>query len=145
MFNKFITFIQSFVLCVKPHSQVGDSNNLTLPHERGQLPTVPSMFQVSIQGRGLSYPFGRVTTVLGPLHGDARSSYSISVADEGVPPKINVQASTPVSKPQSYEVAISSMKRGGVEFYHGQSFPTSITGVINTSTARVLTLTPSHP
>ena len=84
--------------------------------------------------------------VLGPLCGDARSSHGISVEDEAVTPKIDAWASTPISCPQSYELAISSMKRGGVEFYCGQSFPTSITGVISTSTARNMPLlTPSHP
>ena len=98
-----------------------------------------SRFQVSIQGQVFSYSFGRVTTVLGPLHGDARSSHSISVEDEVVTPKVNVWASTPISCPQSYELAISSMKRGVVEFNHGQPYPASITSVINTSAARVLT------
>ena len=103
------------------------------------------MFQVSLQGRVLSYPFGRVTMVLGPLCGGTRSSHSISVEDGVVTQKIDAQASTPISHPQSYELAISSMKRGWVEFYGGQSFPTSITGVINTFTTRVLTLTPLDP
>ena len=98
------------------------------------------MFQVSIQYRVFSYPFGRVTAVLGPLHGDTRRSYGISVEDKTVTGKIYAWASTPIHPPK-----ISRPKRAGVEFYNGQSFPTSLTGVINTSTARVMTLTPSHP
>ena len=58
---------------------------------------------------------------------------------------IDAWTSTPISHPQSYELAVSCMKRGGVDFNHSQSFPTSITDVINTSTTRVTTLTPSHP
>ena len=104
-----------------------------------------SMFQLGIQGSIFSYPFGRVTIVLGPLSGDTRSSHGISVEDETVTPKIDTRARTPISHPQSYELEISSMKRCGVDFYCGQSFPTSITGVINTSAARAPALTPSHP
>ena len=73
-----------------------------------------SRFQISVQGR-VFYPFGRVRMVQGPLHEDARSSHSINVEGEVVTPKINVWASSPVSCPQSYELAISRMKRGGVE------------------------------
>ena len=47
--------------------------------------------------------------------GDARSSHSISVQDEIVTPKFDAWASAPISHPQSYELAISSLKRGGVE------------------------------
>ena len=80
--------------------------------------------------------------VFGPLHGDARISHDISVEDEVVTPKINAWAGTPILCPQSYELAISSTKTGGVEFYHGQPYPTSITGMISTSDATVLMLTP---
>ena len=83
--------------------------------------------------------------VLVPSHGDARSSCGISIGDEAVNPKINTWVSTPISHPQSYELAISSMQRGRVEFYHGQPFPTSIASVINTSATRAPMLTPSHP
>ena len=69
--------------------------------------------------------------VLGPFHGDTKRSNSIHVEDGVVALKIDA-------------VAITSMKRGRVEFYYGWPYPTSITSVINTSTARVLTLTPSH-
>ena len=47
--------------------------------------------------------------------GAARSSHDISVEDKMVTPKINAWANAPISCPQSYELAISSMKRGGVE------------------------------
>ena len=47
--------------------------------------------------------------------GDSRSSYSISVEDEMIIPKINAWASAPISHPQSYELSISSMKRGRME------------------------------
>ena len=46
--------------------------------------------------------------------------------------------------PQSHELAISSMKRSGVKFYHGWSYPTSIISVISMSAARAPTLSPSH-
>ena len=61
------------------------------------------------------YPFSRVTLVLGPLHGYARSSHSISVEHKAVTQKIDAWAGTPISHPQSYEFAISNMKRGRVE------------------------------
>ena len=62
------------------------------------------------------YPSGRVMMVQGPLCGDARSSHGISVEDKMVGQKIDALASTPVSCPQSYELAISRIKRGGIEF-----------------------------
>ena len=52
--------------------------------------------------------------VWGALHGGHRSSHGISVEDGIVAPKIDAQASTPISHPQSYELAISSMKRGWI-------------------------------
>ena len=54
--------------------------------------------------------------VQGPLCGNARSSYSISVEGKMVTQKFDVWASAPFSCPQRYELAISRMKRGGVEF-----------------------------
>ena len=57
--------------------------------------------------------------VLGPLHGDARSPHSISVEDEAVTPKIDAQDSTPIPCPQSYELAISSMKKCAAEVTTG--------------------------
>ena len=47
--------------------------------------------------------------------GTTRSSHSISVEDEMVTQKIDAWASPPISHPRSYELAISSMKRAGVE------------------------------
>ena len=52
----------------------------------------------------------------GPMHGDARCSHNISVEGKGVTPKIDAWTSTPISCPQSYEIAVSRMKRGGVGF-----------------------------
>ena len=54
--------------------------------------------------------------VQGPLHGDTRISHCIGVEGKVVAPKIDVWASTPISCPLSYELPISRMKRGGVEF-----------------------------
>ena len=59
----------------------------------------------------------------GPLYGDARSSHGISVDGGGVTPKIDVQSSTPISCPQRFELAISRMKRGGVEFVIASHIP----------------------
>ena len=47
--------------------------------------------------------------------GDARSSHSIYVQGEISTPKIGAQASAPISYCQSYELAISRLKRGGIE------------------------------
>ena len=61
--------------------------------------------------------FGRVSMVQGPIAcGDARSSHSISVKDKSVAQNINAWASAPIPALQSYELAISRTKRGGVEF-----------------------------
>ena len=59
----------------------------------------------------------------GPLHCNARSSHGISVEGKGVTPKINVQSSTPISCHQSFELAISRMKSGGVEFVIASHIP----------------------
>ena len=78
--------------------------------------------------------------------GTPGSSHGISVEDEVVTPKIDVWASTPISHPQSFELAISSMKRGGVEFYRSQPCILEASPVwINTSATRTPKLTSSHP
>ena len=47
--------------------------------------------------------------------GNTRSFLSICVLDERIIPKINAQASTPISYPPCFELAISRMKRDGIE------------------------------
>ena len=54
--------------------------------------------------------------VQGPLHGDARSSHSISVKDKMVAQKSMHSLVLPFHITQSYKLAISRMKRGGIEF-----------------------------
>ena len=61
------------------------------------------------------YLSGRVTTAQGPLHGDA-ISHSFSVEGKTVIQKFDAWTGAPISCPQSYEHAISRMKRDGVEF-----------------------------
>ena len=58
-----------------------------------------------------------------PIHWDARSSHGISVEGKGVAQKINAWTCTPISCPQSFELAISRMKRGGVEFIIARHIP----------------------
>ena len=62
------------------------------------------------------YAPGRVMMAQGPLCGGARRSHGISVEGEMVTKKIDAWASAPISCPQCYELAISRMKRSGVEF-----------------------------
>ena len=64
---------------------------------------------------GFFYLFDRATSVGVRCMGDARSSHGISVWDEIGTPKINAWASTPISCPKNYELAISRPKRGGVK------------------------------
>ena len=78
------------------------------------------------------YPFGSVTTVQGPLHGDARSSHSISVEDEAVTQKSMCWLALPFHAPQGYELAISRTKRGGVEFIMAGHMLQASTSVIST-------------
>ena len=51
----------------------------------------------------------------GPLHGEHQEFHGICIQDEVVTPKINAQASVPVPHPQFCELAISRMKKDGVE------------------------------
>ena len=62
-------------------------------------------------------------TAQGPLHEDAMSSHGIHVEDKRVMPKVDVWSSTPVSCLQSFELEISKMKRGGVEFVIASCIP----------------------
>ena len=48
--------------------------------------------------------------------GDARNSHGISVQDESVTQKLMHGLTHHFPTPESYELAISRMKRGGVEF-----------------------------
>ena len=48
--------------------------------------------------------------------GDARISHSISVEDESVIQKSMHRLAFPRPTPQSYELAISRIKRSGIEF-----------------------------
>ena len=59
---------------------------------------------------------GRVSMVQVPLHGCTRNSHGISVKDESVTQKLMHRLALLFPAPQSYELAISRMKRGGVEF-----------------------------
>ena len=77
--------------------------------------------------------------VWSPLQGDIRSSHGISAEDEMVTLNIDSQASTPISHPQSYDLAISSMRWGWG--YHGWYYPSSFTSVIITTASRTLMLT----
>ena len=61
------------------------------------------------------------------------------------PRKIDVWASAPVSHPQSYELAISRMKRGGVEFIYSRQYPAGFTCVISASATGMLLLMPAQP
>ena len=76
---------------------------------------------------------------------DTSNSGSISVKYEPVTEKWMHGLALPYPTPQSYELAISRMKRGGVELYHGQLYPTGLTSVISTFNIGTPTLTPSHP
>ena len=112
--------------CVKSCSQVGDSNGLTLfcwgkqliPAPSNHLDwhaLMPAKCSKVVYRAGL-YPSSRVMMAQGPLCGDTRSSQDINVRDEMVTQIIYVWASTLISCPQHYELAISRMKRGGVQF-----------------------------
>ena len=52
---------------------------------------------------------------MGSLCRGCQEFHGISVHDEKVTPNINAWASIPISCPQSYELAIFRMKRGGVD------------------------------
>ena len=84
------------------------------------------------------YPFDRATLVGVACMDDARSSHSISICDEIGTLNINAQASTPISCPPNYKLAVSRPKRGGVEENLGWSYLLSLTGVISTSATRTL-------
>ena len=60
------------------------------------------------------------------------------------PKKSMHRASTPISHPQSYELAISRMKRGGVEVIIASHILQASPGVISTSAARILALMHTH-
>ena len=113
----FTHLYKCFVSCVKPCSQTVDSNSPTLLHWRRWLGLVPLQIFTESSKLALRAGFDRGTLVWDPLHGEHQEFYShnISVQDEKITPKIDAQSSTPVSHPQSYELAICRMKRGGVE------------------------------
>ena len=79
---------------------------------------VPQVFTESSKlaiRAGFFYSFNRATSVGIPCVGDTRSLNNISIQDKIVTLKIDAQASTLISCPQSYKLAISRPKRGGVE------------------------------
>ena len=53
--------------------------------------------------------------VWGPLHGECQEFHGICIQDEVIIPKINAWASAPIPHTLSCELAISRMKRVGVE------------------------------
>ena len=112
----FIHVYKVFVSHVKLCSWADGSNQLnTGGGGRNHLPPVSTQGSKLAFRAGFFYPFNRATLVGVPCMGDARSSQGISVQGEISTPEINAQASAPISHPQSYELAISRLKRGGVE------------------------------
>ena len=53
--------------------------------------------------------------VWGPLHGEHQELHGICIHDKLIILKINAWASAPIPHPLCCELAISRMKRGGVE------------------------------
>ena len=53
--------------------------------------------------------------VQGPLHGEFQEFHGICIQDEVVTQKLNAWASVPIPHPLCCELAISRIKRGGVE------------------------------
>ena len=95
---------------------LGGFNSLTLSHWGGWPRTVPSQkvstgFQVSLYSR-ISYLLGRVKTVWGPLYGKCHEVCGICIQDEVVTQNIGQNTH---SIPPCCELAISRMKRGGVD------------------------------
>ena len=105
-FNKSLTFIHLYKVLIHVLSFAHGWVIQTVQHldtGGGQLEPSPPCFhwgfQVSFQSR-IFLPVQQGNFGRDPLCGDARCSHSISVSDEIGTPKINVQASTPVSCPQ---------------------------------------------
>ena len=51
----------------------------------------------------------------GPLVGECQVFHGICIQDGIITPKIDAWASTPISHPLCCELAVSRMKRGGIE------------------------------
>ena len=94
-------------------------NSLTLLHLGWWLKPVPSQgfsqrFQVSLESRGfLSIWLGN--NGMGPLVWEMLEFHGICIQEGIVTPRINAWASAPISHTPCWKLAISRMKRGGVE------------------------------
>ena len=86
-----------------------------LPNHLDQHPLMLTKCSKLVYRAGL-HPSGWVMMAQCPLCGDARSSHSIVVEGETVAQKLMCGLALQFHAPQSYELAISRMKRGEIEF-----------------------------
>ena len=116
--NKYLTFThlyKVFVSCVKLCSHMGDSNSPAHLHWRRWLGPAPLLIFSECSKLAFRAGFGS-----GKWYGvlcvrDTRNSHGISFQDGNVTPKLMHGLAPLFHAPQSYELAISRTKRGGVE------------------------------
>ena len=127
---------------------LGSFNILTLSHWGGCLKPVSSQrvslgFQVSLKSRIL-YPFGRVTTVWGPLHGEHQEFHGILNRMKWSLQKLMHRPVNHSIPPILWACNLLSKERWGWSNCN-QSYLLGFTSVTSTSAARMPTFNSTHP